>query len=406
MPTMASDVLVVGGGIVGTSAAYNLALRRAGRIVLLDKDGIAAHASSLSAGLTRNHYSNEAEARVALAGQRWWSNWTELVGTESPFHRSGTLNLVSREDHDRLRANVEMLRGIGVDTFLVGPEEIVEIEPALNVAEDELAAYEPATGWSDPGAATRGMAAAARREGVEIREGVTVTEVTTASGRVTGVETTAGHFPAAVVVLACGAWAVPLAARLGLRLPVRNIGIQLPFYARPRALSRGREGFPVLLDRAHGTYLRPDGTDSCLTGLMSYEVELTRPEDHLTMARDLDHEAMVEAQITRRLPAFAGAVFQRTRSGPLDFTPDLCAIVEACADPSGLFLATGMSGSGFKKGPAFGACLAEMIVDGRATTAPVEPFRLGRFAERRPIESNGYAVAPQFRAAIGHSMVH
>jgi sarcosine oxidase subunit beta len=135
--------VVVGAGIVGTSTAFNLAGLGVPGVVVLDRDRVAAHASRLSAGLVRTHYSNAPEARLALAGTRWFESWAERVGGDPGFHQTGLANLVDRQDHEKLRRNVAMLQGVGVETQLVGPEELVELEPEMRVAEDELAAYEP-----------------------------------------------------------------------------------------------------------------------------------------------------------------------------------------------------------------------------------------------------------------------
>src|SRR6266536_5355782 len=167
-----AEVVVVGGGVIGSSIAYNLARLGVRRVVVLERDHVAAHASSLSAGLVRTHYSNAPEARLALRGLEWFEHWGDMVGGECGFVRTGLLNLVAREDHEKLRRNVRTLREVGVDTHLIGPEELVELEPDIRVGEDELAAYEPRSGYADPGATTIALAAAARRGGVDVREGV------------------------------------------------------------------------------------------------------------------------------------------------------------------------------------------------------------------------------------------
>ena len=212
--TQTAGAVVVGAGIIGTSTAFNLARLGVKDVIVLDRDGVAAQASRLSAGLVRTHYSNAPEARLALRGLHWFENWSELVGGDPGFQQTGLANPVAREDHATLRRNVAMLQQVGVETQLVGPEELVELEPDMRVDEDQLAAYEPRSGYADPGATTRAIAAGARRLGVDIREGVTVTAVRAEGGRVRGVETSAGFIAAPIVVLANGAWSVPLAACL------------------------------------------------------------------------------------------------------------------------------------------------------------------------------------------------
>jgi glycine/D-amino acid oxidase-like deaminating enzyme len=94
------------------------------------------------------------------------------------------------------------------------------------------------------------------------------------------------------------------------------------------------------------------------------------------------------------------------RSGPIDTTPDLCAIIDR-VQPDGLYVAVGMSGSGFKKGPAIGECVAELVVHGESRTTPIHEFRLSRFAEGDPIVSDGYSIAPESVAVLGpENIIH
>ena len=375
--------------------------------MVLDRDGVASQASRLSAGLVRTHYSNAPEARLALRGLHWFERWSELVGGDPGFHQTGLANPVAREDHDKLRRNVAILKAVGVETELVGPEELVELEPDMRVDEDQLAAYEPRSGYADPEATTRAMAAGARRLGVDIREGVTVTAIRTEGERVSGVETSSGFIGAPIVVLANGAWSVPLAAPLGIDLPIEAVAVRLAFVRRPSAMRSGWGGHLVVLDRAHGSYTRPDGEDLSMVGLAGARVPIPAADDYATAAPpDAGFEELARAQVARRFPSFAEAPFVRRRSGPIDLTPDLCAIIDRI-QPEGLYLAVGLSGSGFKKGPAIGEAVAELVVHGESRTVPIREFRLSRFAEKDEISGEGYVMAPESAAVLGSaSIIH
>jgi sarcosine oxidase, subunit beta len=399
--------VVVGAGIIGTSTAFNLARLGVREVVVLDRDGVAAHASRLSAGLVRTHYSNAPEARLALAGLRWFENWAELVGGDPGFHRTGLANLVARQDHDKLRRNVAMLQQVGVETQLVGPEELVELEPDMRVAEDELGAYEPRSGYANPGATTRAMAEGARRLGADVREGVTVTAIRTEGDRVVGVDTSHGFISTPVVVLANGAWSAPLAGAVGVEIPIEAVGVRLAFVKRPEAMRQGWGRHLVLLDRAHGSYTRPEGEDMSLVGLAGARVPISAPDAYeAEVPASMEFEELARAQVARRFPSFAEATVLRRHSGPLDLTPDLCAIIDRI-EPAGLYLAVGLSGSGFKKGPAIGQCMAELVVHGEALTAPIHEFRLSRFAEHEPIAGDGYLISPESVEVLGpDNLVH
>jgi glycine/D-amino acid oxidase-like deaminating enzyme len=151
--------------------------------------------------------------------------------------------------------------------------------------------------------------------------------------------------------------------------------------------------------------MRAEGDDLSLLGLVAFRDSIPDPGAY-EIGRDHRFEQLARGQAAARFPSFAGAPFVRAHSGPIDMTPDGCAIIDR-VDPQGLFLAVGMSGSGFKKGPAIGACIAEMIVEGGARTAPVHPFRLGRFREGDPIVSQSYEIEPGSEAMLGpENMVH
>jgi len=144
-----------------------------------------------------------------------------------------------------------------------------------------------------------------------------------------------------------------------------------------------------------------------MVGLAGARVPIPTADDYLEGAPpSADFEDLARGQVARRFPSFAGAPVVRRHSGPIDMTPDLCAIIDSL-QPDGLHLAVGMSGSGFKKGPAIGEAVAELVVHGEARTVPIREFRLSRFAENDPIVSDGYQIGPESAAVLGSaSMVH
>jgi len=403
-PRTSAEVVVVGAGVVGSSAAYNLTRLGARDVVVLDKDGVAAHASRLSAGLVRTHYSNAPEARLAQRGLEWFENWNEMVGGDPGFVCTGLANLVSAADRDKLRRNVRMLQEAGVETHLVGPEELVELEPEMLVEEHELAAYEPRSGYANPGATTRALAAAATRQGATILEGVAVTALEVHGGRVIGVHTSSGWISAGNVVLACGAWSVPLGAAVGVRIPIEPVVVRVAFAERSHGMRRGPAGHLVVLDRACGTYFRPEGDDLSLIGLQGHRQPAGAPDDY-ERPSDPRFDELARLQVSERFPGFARSLVVRSHTGPIDLTPDLCAIVGP-TPYEGLFLAVGMSGSGFKKAPATGECVASLVM-GAESPVPIHEFRLSRFDENDPIVSAGYAVEPKYEERLGASnLVH
>jgi sarcosine oxidase subunit beta len=385
-----ASAIVVGGGIVGVSTAFHLARLGMRDVVLLERGWVAGQATGQSGALVRTHYTNAPEARIALAGLRWFERWAELVGGECGFQRTGFLQIVSEGDAQRLRENVAMLRDeVGVETGLVDTSQVADIQSGLMLEPGELAAYEPQSGYADPLMTTHSLARAAIQLGVELSEQTPVRSLSTDSGRITGVVTGQGQIDAPIVVLANGGWSVELARPLGIDLPIRPVLSQIALFQRATELPAGPAGHVTLIDRARGYYARPDGEELTLVGLSGMSRDLGDFDEGLN-TYDFEVPGRARSGIAGRMPGFAKARFIRKQGGPLDVTPDRAAILGR-APVDGLFLAVGMSGSGFKKAPAIGACIAELIVGGAATTAPIEPFRYERFAENDLIQGNDYA---------------
>ena len=395
------DVVVVGGGVVGASIAFHLTRLGVPRVLLLERDELGAGGTGPSGALVRTHYTNEPEARVAAAALPWFEEWSDRVGGDCGFVRTGFAQLVTPGDADRLRSNVAMLRSAGVDTSVIGAAELAALSSGLDVAPDEIGAYEPRSGYADPLATNRSLAAAAERGGAEVHEHTAVRGLLREGHRVTGVETDAGTIHADTVVLANGAWSMPLVQPLGIELSIAPVSAQVAFVSRPESLT-GAAGHLTVIDRRTGIYCRPNGVAETLVGISQSARAISSPDEAAVAS---GFPALALQQLTETIPAFAGEKVLRAHAGPLDVTPDRCALIGPADGYDGLVLAVGMSGSGFKKAPATGACVAELIVEGKARTAPIDAFAPGRFAEGSPIVSNDYVLGTSAGGA-GPALVH
>jgi len=371
-----ADVVVVGAGVHGTSIAFHLA-RRGARVVVLERGTIAGGATGRSSGLVRMHYALESEARVAFASLPYFRDWAEIVGVgDCGFVRTGFLVLVPPAHVDLLRANVEMLRRIGVDTHVVGPREAADLFPGLAVDDVVAAAHEPLSGYADPAGTASGFLAAARERGARLVQGCRVTAIRTEGGRVVGVDSDRGRFDAPVVVDAAGAWAAEVAALAGVEVPVRAWRHDTAYFGLPTGRSTV---FPVVIDHANQVYFRPEGAELLLVGLEIGNAiggSPDRPETGLS-------EASLEEMITRvcgRVPWMADGELRASHGGQDGITPDQHAVIGA-AGPDGFVLDCGHSGTGFKIAPAVGAAVSEIILDGAARTVDVSDFRPSRFDE-------------------------
>lgn len=380
MAERTADVVIVGAGVHGASLAFHLA-RRGVDVVVLERATVAAGATGRSSGFVRMHYDLESEARLAWASFPYFRDWATLVGAgDCGFVRTGFLQIVAPEHVDDLRANVATHRRIGIETGLLSPAELAELVPGIVTDDVEAVAYEPASGYADPSGTAAGFLAAARASGARLVQGCRVEAVAVEGGRVTGVLTERGRFDAPAVVDAAGAWAGELAATVGVDVPIRPWRHDTAYFGLPAGRAAD---FPIVIDDPGGVYFRPEGGELMLVGLESGNEIGGSPDRPLVGVRPGSVDLMAE-RVCARLPWMGGGTFRTGHGGQDGITPDQRAIVDRVG-PDGFFLACGFSGTGFKIAPAVGACLAELILDGRTTTADVSDFRLARFAEGRPL---------------------
>jgi sarcosine oxidase subunit beta len=375
---VSADVIVIGAGVHGASLAFHLA-ERGTRVLVVERSGVAAGATGRSSGLVRMHYDLLAETRLAWAAFPYFLEWSDRVGAgDCGFVKTGFLWLEGPEAADRLRANVAAHQALGIPKSIVDADEIRRLAPSLGVADDELAAYEPESGYADPSATTAGLMEAARARGATLVRGAEVTAIPVSGGRVMGVETTKGSFAAPVVVNAAGGWAARVAALVGLDIPVSVWRHDTGYLGVPDSLPRP---LPVVIDHPNAQYLRPEGAGLALVGLEDENI-LGADPDRDTADPEPGFDERVTERIIRRVPGFADGTFQSAHSGQDGLTPDQRAILGA-AGPDGFYLDCGHSGTGFKTGPAIGLGMAELILDGVTRSVDLSPFRLERFAEGR-----------------------
>jgi sarcosine oxidase subunit beta len=375
-----ADVIVVGAGVQGASLAFHLAQRGA-HVLVLERSSIASGATGRSSGFVRMHYDLESESRLAWASFGYFRDWSTVVGAgDCGFVRTGFLQLVPKALADNLRANVEMHQRLGIDSRVVGPPEIADLIPDAVTDDVTIGAYEPASGYADPSGTAAGFLAAARRDGTRVIQGCRVHSVVVEGEAVVGVDTDRGRFAAPIVVDVAGAWAAELARTAGVDVPVETWRHDTAYFGLPDG--RG-PGFPIVIDEANQVYFRPEGREMMLVGLESGNVLGGSPDRPLEALRSEALEEMV-TRVCNRVPWMAEGTLRTAHGGQDGITPDQRAILGA-AGPDGLFLACGFSGTGFKTAPAVGACLAELILDGRATTVDISGYSLDRFAAGRPL---------------------
>lgn len=225
--TATADVVVVGAGVMGASIAFQLA-RAGARVTVIDERPPVGGISGRTFGQIRQHYSNELLVQMARRGFEVIDGWRDEVGVGDPgYARLGYLLLVTADQIDALRGNVELGQSCGVDTRFVTAEEIAAIEPLL--VTDGLAggAYEPDGGYIDVTRMVLSWLTAAQIQGARLLSGVRVTALKTAGEAVAGVATDAGDIDSPAVVAATGAWGRELLDPLGVEVPLGRLRLDM-----------------------------------------------------------------------------------------------------------------------------------------------------------------------------------
>ncbi len=379
------DVIIIGGGVHGTSLAFHLA-ERGVKPLVLEKRFIAAGATGRSSGLVRMHYDLQVEAQLAWVSFGYFRDWEQRVGGSSTslrtgcgFTRTGFLQLVSREQTEALKANIADQQRIGIATKVVSADEARRLAPEFALDDIDMAAYEPESGYADPTSTANALMQAAKSRGAVFVQDCFVNGIRVSAGKVTGVSTSQGNFSAPVVVNAAGAWGRQVCEMAGLDLPLSTWRHDTMFLQRPPELKESRL---TVIDFPNLMYFRPEG-DLTLVGLEDGNPLGESPEGNTDHARPGFVERAIE-RICQRIPKMENAHLHSAHGGYDGITPDQHPALGPIG-PEGFWLDTGFSGTGFKISPAVGLCMAEWILDGKPSTVDISIFTPTRFAEGRAI---------------------
>jgi sarcosine oxidase subunit beta len=281
-----------------------------------------------------------------------------------------------------------MMQELGIDTRLITSDDLKAIAPYMVVDDFPVAAYEPHSGYADPHLTTMGLAGAARRHGAQIMQGVEVRGVEIAGGRVRGVRTSRGSVATSVVINAAGPWGALVANMVGIELDITPALHQASILETPPDLPTPHLTF---IDRINGVYGRPETGNLTLAGTSGGE------HNKVIDSADLDRfgqapmphiQFKVLERLCTRISVMETAPVRRGHTGVEGYSLDGHALLGPAPGIEGFYLATGMSGHGFKEGPAIGRTMAELVLYGRSDVVDITPLRITRFAEGEPYQGS------------------
>ncbi len=387
---MSADVIVVGAGVAGASTAFHLSLLGAGDVLVVDRDTAGSGMSSRSSAMIRMHYTFRPEVELAVRSDRMFGTWTELTGRPAFVRRTGFARIVPRGEEDAMRANVAMQRDCGARTETVTTAGFAAVAPGIHTEDLTEVAWEPDGGYGDGALVAGDLLAAARERGVRYRPRTPVQALLRDGDRVTGIQTQDGPEYAGIVVAAAGVWSPALLASIGVDLP-----IETEFHEVAVLSHAPGQGTPIAcIDSTTQSYFRPEAGGSrtlvgSFTGPRGVDPDrVAPPPGAMAPPAEAGTEglAALVGAAAQRVPALADAGLVTGITGVYDMTPDGRPMLGEWPGLSGLVLATGFSGTGFKISPAVGEAVAALVTGSRvAGSVDIGAFRPGRFAEGRPV---------------------
>jgi glycine cleavage system aminomethyltransferase T/glycine/D-amino acid oxidase-like deaminating enzyme len=366
LPTQARAV-VIGGGIVGVSVAYHLALRGWTDTVLLEREQLTSGTTWHAAGLVTKLRATYNMTLIAAYAEECFRAVERETGLSTGFRTTGSV-LVARTPGrwTEIQRGISMGKVCGFDVQPIDGAEAKRMWPLMDESNIVGAAYLPADGVANPIDATQAIAKAFRLRGGQILEHTPVLEVLTRDGRVTGVRTEAGVIACDVVVNCAGMWARELGARNGVRIPLHAAE---HYYVITEPVDGLQRDLPVLRCPDDTAYFREDA-GKLMVGFFEPGAKpwgMGGIPDDFTFGRlpeDWDHLGPFIEMAARRVPLLRDIGIKLFFNGPESFTPDDRYILGEAPELGGYFVAAGFNSVGFQSGPGAGRAVADWIVDG------------------------------------------
>jgi sarcosine oxidase subunit beta len=372
-----ADIVVIGGGVMGASIAYHLALRGEKNIVLLEKEAFFGQgATGRCAGGVRYQFATEVNVRLSLQSLPMLERFEGETGQAIDYRQCGYLFLLTRpEDVTIFRGTMGMQNRLGAETSWLDGDEIRKRLPQMHLRDVIGGTYNPRDGLVDPNSVVMGYINAGQRLGVRALTGVEVTGLRVEGGRIAGVETPSGSIATRVAFNAAGPWAGVIGRMAGVDIPITPLRRQM-FTTTP--LPEIPADFPFVIDFAQSLYFHREG-QGLLIGMSNLD-EKTGFDQNI----DPDFELVNLEAASARLPLLERAGLASHWAGLYEVTPDAHPVFGK-TPVDGFYVCAGFSGHGFMHGPISGKLMAEILLDGAAHSVDVSMLDLARFEEGRLI---------------------
>ncbi|MFI5088804.1 MAG: NAD(P)/FAD-dependent oxidoreductase [Terriglobales bacterium] len=377
-----ADIVIIGGGIVGSSIAYHLTEAGCTNVLVVERETHQGKGSTgKSMGGVRAQFATPVNIQMSLYSIPFYASFDERLGHPAGYKPQGYLFVATSERHlEYLRTNQQKQKALGLKTArMVSAEEIRSMFPQLCSDDIVGGSFCSTDGFVDPYSAMVGFMARAAESGARLWRNTEVTAIHADSPGVTGVETTRGLVATPTVVNAAGPWAAQVAKLAGVELPVEPLRRMLvptePFDQFPHSA-------PMIIDMSTGFHFRPES--------LGFLLAWNDPEEKPGFKTDFE-PGFIEKVLTRaagRVPCFENLAVnpKRAWAGLYEMTPDHHPILGPVAEVPGFFLANGFSGHGVMHAPATGKILADLILHKKCDLVDTRLLALDRYREGRLIE--------------------
>lgn len=370
-----AEVVVIGGGVMGTSIAFHLAEAGVRDVVLVERDSLGSGSTSKAAGGVRANFSDRLNIALGARSLDLFHQFAERPGQEIDLQTPGYLFLLSQPDDVALfEASTTLQNEAGLPTRMISPAEAQRLSPLISTDGLLAACFSPSDGHCTPESVVLGYAAAARRLGAVLLTGCEVVGINAAGNEIRSVATNQGVIETSTVICVAGAWSASVAAMAGVELPVtplkRQVLITEPIPDLPPEL-------PMTIDFTSTFYFHGEGQ-----GLLLGMSDPDQPPGFDLTHTDTWLPALTTA-MERRAPRILDVGVASGWAGLYEVTPDHNALIGEADGINRFLYATGFSGHGFLQGPAIGEIVRDLYLD-RTPFVDITPLDARRFHTTTP----------------------
>ena len=366
-----AQVVIIGGGIVGTSVAYHLTRMGRTDVVLIEQGQLSSGTTWHAAGLLGQLRATEGGTRLVQYSAQLYSDLEAETGLATGFKRCGGVTVARTEDRMvQLRRTAATAEVYDLECELISPARAKDLYPVLETEGLVGAIWLPGDGTANPVDVTASLARGARDRGARVFERTRVLAIGQESGRVTGVVTDRGTIEAEVVVNCAGQWAKAVGALAGVNVPLHSAE---HFYVVSEQIEGVHPDLPILRDPDGYTYFKEEVGGLVIGG---FEPEakpwvapdqLPYPFEFQLLDEDWDHFSIIMESALERIPALHHTGIRKFYNGPESFTPDNQFIVGEAPELANFFVGAGFNSVGIASAGGAGRALAEWIVEGEPT---------------------------------------